>query len=85
MVFVNEIALIVHSNVDHFQGAANKNIGEAFLLVWKFEDEDVFVKDDEMMLNPESQRAQFLPDCAFTSFLKIIAKVNRSPMILKYR
>jgi len=38
MVFVNEIALIVHSAVDHFQGAANKNIGEAFLLVWKFED-----------------------------------------------
>lgn len=33
MVFVNEIAEIVHSIVDHFSGAANKNIGDAFLLV----------------------------------------------------
>ena len=31
MIFVNEIASIVHSEVDIFQGAANKNIGDAFL------------------------------------------------------
>ena len=36
MVFVNEIAEIVHGIVDKFSGAANKNIGDAFLLVWKF-------------------------------------------------
>ena len=36
MVFVNEIAEIVHSEVDKYKGAANKNIGDAFLLVWKF-------------------------------------------------
>lgn len=35
MIFVNNIAEIVHSMVDRFQGAANKNIGDAFLLVWK--------------------------------------------------
>ena len=39
MVFVNEIAKIVHSLVDHYSGAANKNIGDAFLLVWKFPEE----------------------------------------------
>ena len=36
MIFVNEIAEIVHGTVDRFSGAANKNIGDAFLLVWKF-------------------------------------------------
>jgi class 3 adenylate cyclase len=36
MVFVNEIAEIVHGTVDHYSGSANKNIGDAFLLVWKF-------------------------------------------------
>lgn len=36
MVFVNEIASIVHSVVDSCCGSANKNIGDAFLLVWKF-------------------------------------------------
>ena len=36
MVFVNSIAHIVHSVVDKHFGAANKNIGDAFLLVWRF-------------------------------------------------
>lgn len=40
IVFVNEIADIVHGTVDKFSGAANKNIGNSFLLVWKFEEED---------------------------------------------
>jgi hypothetical protein len=38
MLFVNEIGEIVHGIVDKFSGAANKNIGDAFLLVWKFEE-----------------------------------------------
>jgi len=36
MLFVNEIGEIVHGIVDQYSGAANKNIGDAFLLVWKF-------------------------------------------------
>lgn len=36
MSFVNTIAEIVHSEVHLHDGAANKNIGDAFLLVWKF-------------------------------------------------
>lgn len=36
MLFVNEIGEIVHGIVDKYSGAANKNIGDAFLLVWKF-------------------------------------------------
>jgi class 3 adenylate cyclase len=36
MSFVNTIAQIVHSEVHLHNGAANKNIGDAFLLVWKF-------------------------------------------------
>ena len=34
MLFVNEIAYLVHSRVDKYKGSANKNIGECFLLVW---------------------------------------------------
>ncbi len=45
MIFVNTIASIVHSNADKYGGAPNKNIGDAFLLVWKliinFEDESM--------------------------------------------
>ena len=40
MLFVNEISEIVHSIVNKYNGAANKNVGDAFLLVWKFQEED---------------------------------------------
>ena len=39
MLFVNNIGEIVHSMVDRYMGAANKNIGDAFLLVWKLDEE----------------------------------------------
>lgn len=35
MSFVNRIAAIVHLNIVKFGGANNKNIGDAFLFVWK--------------------------------------------------
>ncbi len=35
MLFTNAIGSIVHEACHHFKGAANKNIGDAFLLVWK--------------------------------------------------
>jgi len=40
MLFVNEIGEIVHGTVDRYSGAANKNIGDAFLLVWKIPESD---------------------------------------------
>ena len=46
MIFVNEIAELVHFMVDKYAGAANKNIGEAFLLVWKFREVDYFQQKD---------------------------------------
>jgi class 3 adenylate cyclase len=52
MLFVNEIAEIVHGIVDKFSGAANKNIGDAFLLVWKFPDEDVEYDEETKNLVP---------------------------------
>lgn len=38
MLFVNRIAHILHSIVVQCSGAANKNIGDAFLLTWKIND-----------------------------------------------
>jgi len=54
MVFVNEIGEIVHGIVDKFSGSANKNIGDAFLLVWKFPDEDVIINEKEETIWLES-------------------------------
>jgi len=41
MAFVNHIAETVHSLAQHFGGNVNKNIGPSFLLVWKFQTEDM--------------------------------------------
>ena len=46
MVFVNEIGEIVHGIVDNYSGAANKNIGDAFLLVWKFDQKSFIYNED---------------------------------------
>jgi len=46
MLFVNEIAEICHGIVDLYSGAANKNIGDAFLMVWKMEEDDQLIDED---------------------------------------
>lgn len=39
-VFTNRIAAVVHSICHSYGGAANKNVGDAFLLSWSLEDTD---------------------------------------------
>eukprot|EP00606_Chrysophyceae_sp_TOSAG23-5_P000943 GSChrysophyteH2.ASY1.ANO1.1063.1 assembled CDS len=43
MLFVNRIGHILHSIVVQCSGAANKNIGDAFLLTWKLEERWEFI------------------------------------------
>lgn len=52
MLFVNEIGELVHSVCDHFSGAANKNIGDAFLLVWRFDEDEDYSRgeNDELII-----------------------------------
>ncbi len=38
MIFVNQISDIVHSCVDKFNGITNKNLGDCYLLAWKFKE-----------------------------------------------
>lgn len=85
MVFVNEIAGIVHLIVDRHFGAANKNIGDAFLVVWKFDKQDIEVENNELKVNLDSIRAKVIPDLALLSVVKILVKINTDSVILAYR
>jgi len=67
--------------VDKYGGSANKNIGDAFLLVWKFKDENDFLLEGQTI----SRRNRVVADLALFSFLKIIAKINKFSHILAYR
>ena len=85
MLFVNEIGEIVHGLVDKYSGAANKNIGDAFLIVWKFDDDsqEIDPDTDEISLVPHLKVNQ-LCDMAMISFLKIMAALKRSRKMKVY-
>ncbi|KAF4672681.1 Adenylyl/guanylyl cyclase [Perkinsus chesapeaki] len=72
MLFVNQIGEIVHGIVDEFHGAPNKNIGDAFLIVWRLPEDN-------------SDRRRKMCDMAIMSFVKVVAAINRSPVLYEYR
>jgi class 3 adenylate cyclase len=84
MIFVNEIAEIVHEITSDYCGSANKNIGDAFLLVWKFDEKFVKKENGELKLIECPEVSQIV-DMALIAFLKIIFTVHKSPILNKYR
>lgn len=96
MTFVNKIASVVHINVVKAGGSNNKNIGDAFLFVWKIAshtDNKLFaakiseyLKNEDDNLNPEEKLSlQIVNDTAAYCILKIIAKINSYHQIIAYR
>lgn len=85
LVFVNEIAEIVHSCADTFGGAVNKNLGDAFILFWKLDDKDWIIQNKEVMINNESPHTQFQADQALLSYMAIIIKINTRRSLLRFK
>lgn len=86
MVFVNEIGEIVHAVVDSFAGAANKNIGDAFLLVWKLPEEETEVNSKlKNIVAKKSAKSGYIAEMAMLAFLKCFANINKSRKLYKYR
>jgi class 3 adenylate cyclase len=91
MIFSNEIAEIVHSSVDKFSGSTNKNIGEAFLSVWKvnkkresFEKKITGTKGKFPPVTNYLDDLTVIADNAIFGFLDIIKKINSYSYILDY-
>jgi class 3 adenylate cyclase len=72
MLFVNQVAEIVHAMVDEFHGFPNKNIGEAFLVVWKVDKDDL-------------DTCQRYADLSLMFGIKLMASVHKSPVLWEYR
>mmetsp|Transcript_8444 Transcript_8444/g.26258 ORF Transcript_8444/g.26258 Transcript_8444/m.26258 type:complete len:919 (-) Transcript_8444:232-2988(-) len=73
MVFVNQVAEIVHNIVDTWHGAANRNIGDAFLIVWRMCED--FTKADRTKVG----------DMSVISFVQVVAAINKSWVLKDYR
>lgn len=100
MEFVNAIASIVHAEVSFHGGAANKNIGDAFLVVWKLPEmlnkttslrkhrgSIIDAKTALSSGDPSSndhEIARHLADAALASMIIINASLQRSPMLRKF-
>ena len=51
MIFVNQISDIVHSCVDKFNGITNKNLGDCYLLAWKFKEKTKKINENNYNSN----------------------------------
>ena len=94
ILFINQIAEIVHSSVDRFKGSTNKNIGESFLNVWKFynkiyinqgeKNEKIIIKDNLLEIDATNPQVGIIADCSILACLRIILKINKNLDILQY-
>lgn len=78
MVFVNEVAEIVHSAVDRFGGSTNKNIGDVFLMVWR-------KSEREFKSHNKFHQSSYTADQSLLAYLYCIQKINKSFSIAKYK
>eukprot|EP00397_Hematodinium_sp_SG-2012_P007021 GEMP01007061.1.p1 GENE.GEMP01007061.1~~GEMP01007061.1.p1 ORF type:complete len:957 (+),score=156.10 GEMP01007061.1:58-2871(+) len=73
MVFVNKISGVIHPTCDEFLGAPNKNVGDSFLIVWRFEP----WYDEELVRK--------VSDLAMMSLVKVVGGVNVNKGLRAYR
>jgi len=78
LVFVNQVAEIVHGVVDQFHGAANKNNGDSFLLVWR-------TSGGKYGSLPPDVKLQKLADFSVLAIVNMISALHRSRTIARYR
>ena len=77
VLFVNEISQIVHGIVYDYSGAVNKNIGDSFLIVWKTQSKGLEVV--------HGYEVTQVSEMSLISFLKILAAIQKSHTLLKFR
>ncbi|CAD7932347.1 unnamed protein product [Amoebophrya sp. A25] len=88
MIYVNQVAEVVHSLTDMFGGNANKNIGDAFLLVWKIATlpKDISGELEENPISREHRlRRMRMCDMSVVAFCFTISAINKSAILAEYR
>lgn len=86
MMFVNKIGELVHSSVYRYGGSANKNIGEAFLMVWPLPDNSYSLNNKTNQILWKNQKyVSLMSDFSVLSFIKAIVKIHKDPTVLEYK
>jgi class 3 adenylate cyclase len=86
MPFVNTVAKVVHSSVIKFMGSANKNIGDAFLLVWNLPEECFNAVQEDPQAEAQSSNIflERYAESAIASFVEIIINLAGSTEVQNF-
>lgn len=85
LIFVNKIGSLVHESVYRYGGSANKNIGEAFLLVWKIPEEKYTLDQITNRIEWLDRRyLSVLADFSLLGFVKTLVKIHKDSLVLEY-
>lgn len=85
LIFVNKIGSLVHESVYRYGGSANKNIGEAFLLVWKIPEEKYLLNQQTNVIEwRDRPYLSVLADFSLLGFVKTLVKIHKDPLVLEY-
>ena len=82
--YVNDLADIAHNTVDAMIGDPNKNIGEAFLMVWKFPVECIDKSDHDFPKIIRSNQVSQIADLSIIAFAKLVINLNLCSSLDKY-
>lgn len=75
----------MHESVYRYGGSANKNIGEAFLLVWKIPEEKYSLDQITNKIDWLDRRyLSVLADFSLLGFVKTLVKIHKDPLVLEY-
>jgi len=89
MMYVNEIAMIVHGETKKCNGNPNKNVGDAFLLVWRLPEEmtEEHLAEVSEGKNPSGykDKVEITADKSLISFIRIYLEVRASEKLKKYK
>jgi len=83
LMFANTIGKLVHSCVHRWSGVANKNLGDAFLVLWKMPEETPGGTATDGKMSLASQKTE-IADRSLIAFVKVLAELRRSEEVLKY-
>jgi len=84
LLYANNVARMVHCISEIYQGQINKNLGDVFLLVWKFGEDDVVIAASRQSLNAFSPNVRLRTTLALISAIKIQAKLAKSSSMKRF-
>ena len=83
--YVNQVSSSIHSVSEKFLGSVNRNLGDSYLLVWKFPNRELITVKNRMVLNPFSTEVKTTSSLALLCAVKALAKVVSSKGLFLYR